>query len=212
MGYTTILDIIGSMIIGGILTMTAFRLSDAATGQTYNNSGELALQQNLKTVAQIIEEDFRRIGYSADPDSSFPPGCDRSKSIPSADTSSIWFYTDICTPNHPFGDGNIDSVHYYLGDTSECSNTPNKRDRILYRVVNTETPMPCNLGVTQFRMMFYDAVDDTLATPLTRADIGLIKTVEINITVENVAAYNDTGYSSAFWRQIRLASRNIKTR
>ena len=211
MGYTTILDILGSMIIGGILTLTAWRLSDAATEKTYSNSSELALQQNLVTVAQILENDFRKIGYALD-QTSFLPGTGRSLSIPYADSSSIWFYTDLVTPDHPFGDGDMDSIHYYLGPTSECANTPNPRDRILYRVVNTDTPMPCNLGVTQFRMVYYDATDDTLATPLTRADIGLISTIEINITVENVAAYNDSGYSGAFWRQIRLASRNINTR
>ncbi|MCH7770863.1 MAG: hypothetical protein IIA49_07590 [Bacteroidetes bacterium] len=59
MGFSTILDILGSIIIGGIIMSIVFRLSDAAAEKTYNNSGELALQQNLSTVAQIIENDFR---------------------------------------------------------------------------------------------------------------------------------------------------------
>jgi hypothetical protein len=210
MGYTTILDILGSMVIGGILMITAWRLSDAATNKTYNNGSELTLQQNLVTVAEILENDFRKIGYASNPNS-FPTGASRTKSIPYADTSSIWFYTDICTPNNPFGDGSIDSIHYYLGPISECANTPNPRDRILYRVVNTETPMPCNLGVTQFYMVYYDYLSDSMATPITREKIGEIKTIEINITVENVSVY-DTAYSSAFWKQIRLASRNVNAR
>ena len=61
MGFTTILDILASIIIGGILMMITWRLSDAATEKTYNNSGELSLQQNLATVAQILENDFRKI-------------------------------------------------------------------------------------------------------------------------------------------------------
>lgn len=199
MGYSTILDIVGSMIIGGILMMTAWRLSGAATEKTYNNSGELALQQNLVTVAQIVEYDFRKIGYCANPNN-LP---DATKSIPYADSSSIRFYTDVDS------DGDIDSISYYLGPTSECASTPNPRDRILYRVVNNETPMPSNLGVTQFRMTYYDVLDDSIPSPVTT--LGLISSVEINITVENVAAY-DTLYSSAFWRQIRLASRNVNTR
>jgi len=36
MGFTTLLDIIGSMIIGGILMSIAWRLSDASTEKTYN--------------------------------------------------------------------------------------------------------------------------------------------------------------------------------
>jgi hypothetical protein len=55
MGFTTLLDIIGSMIIGGILMSIAWRLNDASTEKTYNYSGELSLQQNLKTIVEIIE-------------------------------------------------------------------------------------------------------------------------------------------------------------
>ena len=61
MGFTTILDILGSIIIGGILMIIAWRLSEAATERTFNNSGELSMQQNLATIAQIIENDFRKI-------------------------------------------------------------------------------------------------------------------------------------------------------
>jgi hypothetical protein len=199
MGFATILDILGSMIIGGILMMIAFRLSDASTERTYNYSGELALQQNLKTVVEIIEYDFRKIGY-----------CDVPGSLPDtivyADANRIDFYTDLKPLN---GVANIDLLHYYLGPTSECSATPNPRDRILYRVENSQTPKPSNLGVTQFRMVYMDALGDTLSTPV--ADPSLIKTIEINIAVESVAAY-DTLYSQAIWRQIRMASRNISAR
>lgn len=200
MGFATILDIIGSMIIGGILMMIAWRLSDASTEKTYNYSGELVLQQNLKTVVEIIEYDFRKIGY-----------CDVPGSLPDAvivyaDANRIDFYTDLQPLN---GVANIDLLHYYLGPTSECSETPNPRDRILYRVENNETPKPSNLGITQFRLVYMDALGDTLFSPV--AAPRLIKTIEINVAVENVAAY-DTLYSEAIWRQIRMASRNISAR
>lgn len=200
MGFATILDIIGSMIIGGILMMIAWRLSDASTEKTYNYSGELVLQQNLRTIVEIIEYDFRKIGY-----------CDVPGSLPDpiivyADANRIDFYTDLQPLN---GVANIDLLHYYLGPTNECSETPNPRDRILYRVENNETPKPSNLGVTQFRMVYMDALGDTLSSPV--ADPGLIKAIEINVAVENVAAY-DTLYSEAIWRQIRMSSRNISAR
>jgi type II secretory pathway component PulJ len=85
MGYSTLLDILGSIIIGGILLTIAFRLNGAATEKTYNNSGELSLQQNLSTIAQIIENDFRKIGYCADCNKLPDP----SKAILSADTSKL---------------------------------------------------------------------------------------------------------------------------
>jgi hypothetical protein len=199
MGFSTIMDIMGSMIIGGILLTITLRLNDSATGKTYNNSAELSLQENMATVAQIVETDFRKIGYCADWNK-FP---DPSKAVVYADETSIKFLTDIDL------DTNMDSINYYVGSTSELLSTPNPRDRILYRVVNTETPMPSNLGVTQFRLVYFDALGDTLSPPITSP--GLITSIEINLTVESVAAY-DTAYSSAFWRQIRLVARNLKNR
>jgi hypothetical protein len=199
MGFSTILDILASIIIGGILMMITWRLSDAATEKTYNNSGELSLQQNLATVAQILENDFRKIGYCADWNK-FP---DPSKAIVYADTSNIIYLTDIDL------DSDMDSIHYYLGPTSQLSSTPNPRDRLLYRVLNNESPLASNLGVTQFKMVYFDALGDTIYPPITVA--GSITSIEINLSVESVAAY-DEKYSSAFWRQIRLVARNLRNR
>ncbi|MFI5237307.1 MAG: hypothetical protein ACHQLA_05165 [Ignavibacteriales bacterium] len=199
MGFTTLMDILGSMIIGGILMMITWRLNDAATEKTYNNSGELSLQQNLATVSQILEEDFRKIGYCADWNK-FP---DPSKAVVYADSSTIRYLTDID------GDTDMDSVRYYLGPTSQLASTPNPRDRLLYRVVNNEPALSSNMGVTQFRLVYFDALGDTIPPPITTP--GLITSVEINVSVESVAAY-DQKYSSAFWRQIRLVARNLRNR
>jgi uncharacterized protein YuzE len=199
MGFSTILDVLGSIVIGGIIMSIVFRLSDAAAEKTYNNSGELSLQQNLSTVAQIIEHDFRRIGYCAD----WNKLPDPTKAILFADTSAIRFLTDIES------DGELDSIYIYLGPASELSATENPRDRILYRVINSETPVQSNLGVTQFYMVYYDALGDTIYLPI--SNNGEIASVEINLTVENVAAY-DENYSKAYWRQIRMVARNLKNR
>jgi hypothetical protein len=199
MGFSTLLDILGSIIIGGVLMSIVFRLTDAATEKTYNNSGELALQQNLATVAQIIERDFRKIGYCAN----WNKLPDPSKAILMADTSGIKFLTDIES------DGNLDSIYYYLGPTSELSGTENPRDRLLYRVVNADNPQEANLGVTHFHMIYYDALGDTIYHPI--LNNGEISSIEINVTVENVAAY-DENYSRAYLRQIRMVARNLTNR
>ncbi len=199
MGFSTIIDILASVIMGGLLLITVLRLSDAAAEKTYNYGGELSLQQNLVTIAQIMEYDFRKMGYCKVWEK-FP---DPTKAIAYADTSSIKFYADIDN------DGNIDSVRYYLGPVSELSGTPNPRDRFLYRVINTETPSGVNLGVTQFYLIYFDALGDTLSLPITQP--SLISSYEINIRVESVYAY-DEKYSSAFWRQIRLVARNLRNR
>jgi len=38
MGFSTLFDIAGSMIIGGILMMLVWRLGDASTEKTYTNN------------------------------------------------------------------------------------------------------------------------------------------------------------------------------
>jgi len=66
MGTNVFLDIIGSVIIGGILLITLFRLSGRATENTYNKSGDLTIQQNIASIVRVFENDFRKIGYCAD--------------------------------------------------------------------------------------------------------------------------------------------------
>jgi type II secretory pathway component PulJ len=198
MGFSTILDILGSVIISGMLMVILMRLQDANTENIFNNGAELSLQQNLAVSAMVLEHDFRRIGY-----------CKKYNLMPStnaiiaATDSSISFLTDVNDV------GKIDTLHYYLGPASELTSTSNPRDRFLYRVVNNEQPQGINLGITQFRLVYFTQLGDTLPPPINQPT--LIAAMEINIAVENVEGY-DQQYSSAFWRQIRLAAKNLKNR
>lgn len=199
MGFSTIIDIIGSMLIGGMLLMILFRMNDAAVENTYVYGGELLVQQNLVEVVSLLEYDFRKIGYCAD----WQKIPDPSQAILAADSNDITFLTDLNS------DGNVDTLRYFTGPTSELSGTSNPRDIMLYRVENNETPKGANLGVTQFKLLYFDAIGNVINFPITQP--GQIYTMQINITVENTEAY-DENYSSAFWRQIRLAARNLRNR
>lgn len=199
MGFSSLIDVLGATIVGGLLLLILWRLDDSAVENTYVYSSELTVQENLVSVVQLLEYDFRKIGYCAD----WEKIPDPSKAIIMADSNSIKFETDINN------DGNVDTLYYYLGPKSELSNTPNPNDRLLYRVVNNETPRSANLGIVQFNLIYFDALGNKLNFPITQP--GEIYTIEINITVENPAAY-DNNYSTAFWRQIRLAARNLQNR
>ena len=203
MGFNVLLDIIGSVIIGGMLLLILFRLSDSATENAFNYTGELSSQQNLAVVVQILESDLRKIGYCAN----WEKIPDPSKSILEADSNKISFISDILPEGAP--DGNIDTVTYYLGPASELASTPNPRDRLLYRVIDNKSDGGVNLGITEFKLIYFDALGDTLPFPITAP--GAITSMEINVAVENTAGY-DNKYSSVFWRQIRLAARNLKNR
>jgi len=197
MGFSTLIDILGSTIMGGLLLIILLRLNDTSTEKTSNYGGELSLQQNLVTIAQIMEYDFRKMGYCKDWQK-FP---DPTKAIASANSSSIKFYADIDN------NGSMDTISYYLGGLLTA--TPNPRDRFFYRAINSQPPAAINLGVSQFFMKYFDALGDSLPAPV--AQPSLINSYEINIQVETVYAY-DQKYSMAFWKQIRLLARNLRNR
>ncbi len=199
MGFTVILDLLGSTIVGGILLITLFRINGTATENNYTGNGELIAQQNLATIVQILETDFRRIGYCAD----WQKIPDPTQSILEVDSSMIKYLTDVDA------DGNVDTVKYYLGPTSELLATPNPRDRFLYRVVNDEKPVGVNLGVTNFKMEFFNTLGNKLSFPISNP--GSIYSMQVDITVEDISAYNEQ-YATAYWRQIRLAAKNLRNR
>lgn len=199
MGFSTLIDILGSIVIGGMLMMILFRLNDAAVANSFQFGGELLIQKNLVEVVDLLEFDLRKIGYCADWKKLPNP----SKYIVSVDKNSIKYLTDVDS------DGNVDSLSYYLGPASELSKTANPRDRMLYRKVNNERPLAANLGVTAFEFTFFDVFGNQIPFPITVP--GEIQSMQIDIAVEDIAAY-DENYQRIFWRQIRLAARNLRNR
>ena len=219
MGSQVILDIIASSLTFGTLLLMAIRINGSVNENMQRYNGDLIVQSNIVTIISMIEYDFRKIGYCKDP-TQLP---DPTKAIILADSNKIKFYTDLATSANPDGDGVLDVLYYYLGPTSELSVTPNPRDRILYRVENNKPPKGANLGVTLFDLKYFTSAgsrtfDDTLTFPITTP--SQISAMQITIQVENLAAttlmYNKASfynqYSSAFWRQVRLVSRNLKNR
>ena len=205
MGSSTILDIIGASVLGGILMLMLFRVHGANTDNVFEYNAELVVQSNLVAAVEVLEYDFRKIGYCKNWDSIPNPGV----AFLEADKNRISFRSDYDN------DGDIDVITYYLGPTSELSGTPNPRDRKLYRQVNSETPGDVAIGLTQFDLKYFSSLGDEVPAPV--ANFGLINTIQIDITLENnFAIYDETTDSStfatAFWRQIRLASRNLSNR
>jgi hypothetical protein len=223
MGFTSLIDIIGSTIIGGLLLLILIRMNATALQNNFDYTGEKIVQQNLVEVVQLIEYDFRKIGYCRD-QTKIPK---QSMAILHADSTSITFQTDLPIITSPISDlqyGNsiVDTVHYYLGSTSELSSTPNPNDRVLYRVVNHNPALGASLGVTKFKLTYYDptgAIIGNTANPLPSAPPLGIASIQVDVAVGNQIAYGDTtggkAYSydkQAMWRQIRLSSRNFSKR
>jgi hypothetical protein len=179
MGSQVILDIIASTIVFGALLFNAFQLNYGTSENIQDFRGDLIVQQNLVAVVSLLEYDFRKIAYCKDYSKIPIATC----AIRYADTSKIIFWTDLATPGLPLGDGNIDSLAYYVGSTSELIDTPNPNDRLIYRSVNNETPVGVRMGVTIFNLQYFDAFQNKLATPV--ADPREIQSLQITIQVEH---------------------------
>ena len=200
MGYSTILDIIGAFVIGGILLLTLFRVNDNTVQNFFYYNSDFILQRDLVDIILIVEGDLRRIGYCDNPDNLVPP----NQTILSADSNSISFVTDLHRT------GKLDTVEYRTGTPDDLSETPNPRDIPLYRVINNANAERSVTGVvTEFHLVYFDALGDSIPLPISSP--GEIQTMELSIKVENASAYNQN-YSNAYWRQVRLASKNLKSR
>jgi hypothetical protein len=199
MGIAALFDLVGSVIIGGVLLITLFKVNDNATRNTYGFSGELVVQENLVTSVEVLEYDFRKIGYCEDP-FAIP---NTKRAILYADSTDITYLTDVDF------DGIPDTMRYYLGPPSELTGTPNPDDRMLYQEINGNTA-GVNLGITLFKIKYFGALGEELSLPRSFPPTGIFS-MQIDIRIENTAAY-DEDYRYAFWRQIRLASRNLDNR
>lgn len=217
MGSQTILDLIASTMVFGSLLLMALRINMSTTENLQSYRTDLVVQENLVSVTNLLEDDFRRMGYCNDPKKIPSP----SKTIRYADSVTLKFLTDLPTDKPGttgwLGDGNLDSVTYRVGPTSEASATPNPNDRLLYRTENNNTPVGVNLGLTTFDLQYYDALRHKLPSPV--PDPTLIQYMQITIEVQSYAkivgvntAVYDTLYQSAYWRQVRIVAKNLRNR
>ncbi len=195
MGFSTLIDILGSVVIGGMLLLILLRINDIAVRKSFTFTGDAILQKNLVEIVKLLEYDFRRMGYNSDWANIDPT----VSAILLADSTAISFTID----GSP--------VSYSVGDPSELLGTPNPNDILLYRSENGNPPLASNLGVTRFELSYYDLWGNEIATPV--VNFGTIETIQIDLVVEDVYGYEDRygeeeTYTKSAWRQIRMSSRN----
>jgi len=140
-----LLDLMGSSLIAGIIFLLIFKLNIYTSTSNYYSDNELKLQQNAKTLAEVINHDLRKIGYQYN-----------GTAIISADSTRLKFYADMNAPGTA-GHGVMDIVEYYVGDSTQASGTANQKDKILYRILNnTDTLGGPTLGLVDLRFSYMD--------------------------------------------------------
>lgn len=199
MGYSSLIDVLGSIVIGGLLILTILRINANQTENAMVYGSDRIVQRNLVEVAVLLETELRKIGYCADPNQ-IPSSV---SVVQLADSNKIKFLTDFDRS------GTVDTVYYFTGSTSELNYTPNPRDRILYRKINGSSPAAVSYGISEFSLLYFDALNDTLFFPI--SDPKLVKSLQVSFKIEDGAAY-DNKYSSSYWRLLRMSSRNLTNR
>ncbi|HUI29272.1 MAG TPA: hypothetical protein VLX91_03570 [Candidatus Acidoferrales bacterium] len=211
MGSTVLIDIIGSMLIGGLLLLAALRMNDSATRNTFQSQEQLTVQQNMTSLIQNLESDFRKIGYRA---GGYAPPTDSCTIY--ARNDSIAFMSDLNN------DGGLDTVIWYFRP-GPLKNCPNKNVGMLirkYKGININQDKwnvdSANLGVTYFHIDYFETFGtqlDTLHLPYTIGTIPPPVLMQLTLEVQPSSAY-DTAFVSnfAYWTQTRLVSRNLTGR
>ncbi len=178
------LDLMGSAIIAGLMVIMLMKFNIYQSNTRFASDSELQMQQNAKTLAEILDHDLRKIGYDYD-----------STSIVQADSERISFLSDIDR------NGSTDVVSYFLGDTSEVTGTTNPKDRILYRVVNSDTIKGPSLGLTKAKFSYLDEVYTETAI------LSDIRYVKAELWVESIQPVGDE-YIFTYW-EMTINPRNL---
>jgi hypothetical protein len=194
---SVILDLLGSVVIAGFVILIGLRLNQTIAGNADASKANVNVQESMVEIVRTIEYDFRKIGYKVP---------EEQWAIIDTSSTMITFLSDIDD------NGAIDVVKWWAGP--KITTLPNPNTVMLYRQVNSETPTSSNLGVTNFKLRFLDQEGKDPDS------FGGIYIIEITLQVESPYKvqdqvnpdlnYDEMGYAVAFWRQTRLASRNIK--
>jgi hypothetical protein len=196
---SVVMDIIFSTFLGGIISLITINANMVIrqTWATYNS--DLIVQEMLISTAQILEGELRNMGCGVDT---------TQTSIFHAEQTSIAFRMAL----RPEYGSTPSLIYFYTGNVNELSATENPNDRFLYRQEDTKTPQRIGM-VTQFSFKYMDENGAILSTPISDADdLARIRIIEITMEVQSpFAAYMDPEkrYTTAMWKQTRLASQNL---
>ncbi len=201
-----IFDLIGSLVFGGALFLIILTANSSALETQTTSHGDMLVQEMLVNVAQLVEGEFRNMGFGVE---------EGLPTITAADSTSITFLSSLDRSGT-----NIDTVRYSVGDTTELAATQNEQDRYLYRAVDGGAKNAVGV-VTVFSLRYFTRLGDELPVPVSPSSLGEIHTVEVTLEVQNSAApyrprwavqsgERNALYSSSLWQQTRLTSQNTR--
>jgi hypothetical protein len=179
---STILDLIGSIMLAGFVILLGLSLNQSISGQADAASTKVMAQESVVQIAQTLESDLRKIS-----------------AISSADSSSIQFTADLN------GNGTVVAVKWYVA--ASPVSYPNPGIKMVYRTVNGGTPLGMGL-VTEFTLRYRDQASNfTTSIPQMVMIEPSVTTVSPLSVADDVLGYDKMVNSTASWRQTRMIAR-----
>ena len=169
--------LIGSIVIGSLLLLRVSMFQTDFKQHMYRQTFDLIVQDRAMSLIEMIDADFKDVGFGTTP-----------PAFAHADSDSVVYYVDLGE------DGITDSVSYFVSGMVGGLGTPNPRDKILYRRVNNGQPLAVGLGVTDFKLKYFNDIGNETNV------LADIKTIEVTLELESTAPI-DGKYSSFFFRE-----------
>lgn len=193
------LDIISSMMVAGIITLIVIQLNVSMTQESIQIRYEWATQENMSKMAEILENDFYKIGSHA----TAPP-----LFISTADSEKIVFRGDVDTTNLP--KGSIEDVSYYSVKSSIAGD---KRTFFkLYRKIGSTAGSEVNLGFTKFKLSYYDSLAKMIPWNVIGTKLGNIRSIKVKMQMESPLVFTDDTTRKAaasYWEKF-ISPKNLR--
>ena len=186
---STILDLIGSAVIGTAVILLMLHLNMYSSNIKFSSDSELRLQQDAKTLADIVSYDLRKVGFRKS-----------GTAMITAQPKKISFYSDIDS------NGIVDVITYQLSDSLLVNNTTNPRDKILYRIVNNDTSKGPSLGLVDLNFEYRNVTGNITV------NLDSIKYINAELWVESLEMVKDpkgkNNYLFTYW-ELTINPRSI---
>ena len=223
MGYSTLIDILGAMIIGGLLFLISMSAMDSGLERFVNQNADAIVQNQIAEMSDIVQYDLRKMGYGV-PEASIP------NVIQVGTSNRLKFLTHLNRENPFEGVGGTDNVADTIEYQVIASDTISFIDTsiYLYRVNRTVSVSGHAVESRMIGKVASPAVFrylDQVGNPV--GSIAGTKMIEVSLMALNPDIYlNEAVIAAAgptermrelrrllresYWRQTRVVSKNLR--
>lgn len=142
MGYASLIDIFGSMIIGGVLLLVFFTVNRNATENSIIFQQDVMYLETATTVSNAAQHDFSRIGYLGDGTQALP-----ENAITMAYADSITFQGDVRNSQvEPFQYETVNYRYYLSSNGTMMERNINGQNMFIFPIKDMEVQYLTNTG------------------------------------------------------------------